>query len=350
MNSPYVRVAIVASAAVALLLSGGATAAAAPDSSGNKGGGKPSPAASGNASSNANGNSTAKTKGNGAANSAGNSSGTSSGTSSGNAAGNSSANAAANSQGKKPTNPGKPASNAGASNSAASNSSSGTKTLPDTASPVAQAAVNKDKPTTPVSLPSVPATEESAETVTPPADNTTGDIATAPAAQQNHNAPAPAGPVPARPMTNMMPGAPPQPGADGTESPGAPATAALTAPLSGGNAAPDASDSAAASVGRWLGDVATTVGREVREALREVTLKQLALAALPGFAGLLLFLATGVGLGHRQARFSFALETSGARLAPRGPLGLVSSGSFVQMGSRKPAAGRRTLSLVDRAA
>jgi hypothetical protein len=105
----------------------------------------------------------------------------------------------------------------------------------------------------------------------------------------------------------------------------------------------------AAGIGKWLGDAATTIAREVREALREVTLKDLALAALPGIAGLLFFLATGVGLGHRQARFSFALETSGARLAPRGPLGLVGSGSFVRMHSPTPSR-RRALRLVDRAA
>ena len=93
-----------------------------------------------------------------------------------------------------------------------------------------------------------------------------------------------------------------------------------------------------ARVGKWIGAAATTIAREVREALREVTLKDLALAALPGIAGLLFFLATGVGLGHRQARFNFVIETAGAlRLAPRGPLGVVGSDSFVHVNIRAAA-------------
>ena len=79
-----------------------------------------------------------------------------------------------------------------------------------------------------------------------------------------------------------------------------------------------------------------------------MTLKDLALAALPGLAGLLFFLATGVGVGHRQARFSFAVETGGAlRLAPRGPLGLVQSGGLVRVPVRPGQRNRRRL---DRAA
>ena len=352
MNSPYVRVAIAASAVVGLLLAGSATAAAGPDSSGNKGGGKPSPAASGNSGSNSQGNS----KGNSPGNSQGNSSGGGQGNSPSNSS--SSNSSPSNAKGNKPANPGKPASTPGsnsqgnsAGNSQGNSANSGSKTLPDTASPVAQAAVNKDKTATPESPTTVPPVDDVADTVTPAPESPAENTATTPAASpQSNRDSAAAGPAsPARSATNPTPGAPLLPAVDGADSPGAPATAAWAVPLSPSGATPDADESVAAGVGRWLGDAATTIAREVREALREVTLKDLALAALPGIAGLLFFLVTGVGLGHRQARFSFALETSGARLAPRGPLGLVGSGSLVRMRSTTPTR-RRTLRLVDRAA
>ena len=344
MNSPYVRVAVAASAVVGLLLGGSATAAATPDSSGNKGGGKPSPAASGNAN-------------------GGNSQGNSKGNSPGNSSSGGQGNSSASSQGNKPATAGKPATSPSAnsqgnsqgnsSNSSGSNSNSansGTKTLPDTASPVAQSAVNKDKTAAPLSPTTAPPAEDIAETVTPLPENAAENTATPPAASpQSNRDTAASGPAPARPATSLTPGAPPVPGSDGAESPGAAATAALTVPLSPSGATPEHGDSVATSVGKWLGDAATTIGREVRQALREVTLKDLALAALPGIAGLLFFLVTGVGLGHRQARFSFALETSGARLAPRGPLGLVGSDSLVRMHSATSTR-RGTLRLVDRAA
>ena len=209
--------------------------------------------------------------------------------------------------------------------------------------------MNKDKTATPVSPTTVPGAEDVAETVTPAPESPAENTATPPSAspQSNRDSAATGPTSPAPPATSLTPGAPPR--VDGAESPGAPATAAWAVPLSPSGATPDAADSVAAGIGKWLGDAATTIAREVREALREVTLKDLALAALPGIAGLLFFLATGVGLGHRQARFSFALETSGARLAPRGPLGLVGSGSLVRMHSPTPSR-RRVLRLVDRAA
>lgn len=95
---------------------------------------------------------------------------------------------------------------------------------------------------------------------------------------------------------------------------------------------------------------------EVRAALREVTLQELALAALPGLVGMLFFFTTGIGIGHRQAKFGFALESTGAlRFAMRGPLGVVRPGGFIAMPARahKPrrAAPRRsTVVAVDRAA
>lgn len=88
----------------------------------------------------------------------------------------------------------------------------------------------------------------------------------------------------------------------------------------------------------WMSGIATQILHGVREALRNVTLTELALAALPGVAGLLFFFATGIGLGHRQAKFGFVMATSGSlRFAVRGPLGVVRSGSVVEVHSRKKA-------------
>ena len=116
----------------------------------------------------------------------------------------------------------------------------------------------------------------------------------------------------------------------------------------------------------WLSGIASQIFHGVREALRNVSLTELALAALPGVAGLLFFFATGVGLGRRQAKFGFAMASSGAmRFAVRGPLGVVRNGSTVAVHTRKksasskadtasPASGRqprlRHLRLIDRAA
>ena len=76
------------------------------------------------------------------------------------------------------------------------------------------------------------------------------------------------------------------------------------------------------------------------EALREVSLKDLALAALPGIAGLMFLFALGVGLGHRQARFAFSLDTGGAlRFAVHGPLGAVRSGKLISVRPRRVGGG-----------
>jgi hypothetical protein len=94
----------------------------------------------------------------------------------------------------------------------------------------------------------------------------------------------------------------------------------------------------------------------VREALREVTLKDLALAALPGLAAILFFFLTGIGIGHRQARFGFALEPTGAlRFAVRGPLGVVRPGGFTSVparagATRNTAPRRRSDAVLGRAA
>lgn len=90
----------------------------------------------------------------------------------------------------------------------------------------------------------------------------------------------------------------------------------------------------------WISGIATQIFHGVREALRNVTLTELAWAALPGVAGLVFFFATGIGLGHRQAKFGFVMATSGSvRFAVRGPLGVVRSGSVVAVHSRKKARG-----------
>jgi hypothetical protein len=94
-----------------------------------------------------------------------------------------------------------------------------------------------------------------------------------------------------------------------------------------------------ATDGGWTRRVGDTVGRivhEVVETLREVSLKDLALAALPGIAGLMFLFALGVGLGHRQARFTFSLDTGGAlRFAVHGPLGVVRSGQLISVRTRR---------------
>lgn len=366
MFRPSVRVIAAAWTAAALLLAGGGVAAAAPDSGGDKGGGKPSPAVSGNGNGNGNGNNNgnsngnSKPQGNSKANSPGNSAGSqgnSNGNSNGSANGsaNSSANgnSGSNGQGNKPAETGKSNGNSQGANSNGSNGSSDTKTLPDTASPVAQAAVNKDKPkdtgateeaVTPDPT-TAPVPAESVDTPAPARDTAaqSGSATAAGSETDPQTRPAPAPDTAATPLSGR------------NQLPDAPATAAFTAPLSpagdAGQVDSPEPQGVPARVGKWIGAAATTIAREVREALREVTLKDLALAALPGIAGLLFFLATGVGLGHRQARFNFVIETAGAlRLAPRGPLGVVGSDSFVHVNIRAAAPRQRTLRLADRAA
>lgn len=116
----------------------------------------------------------------------------------------------------------------------------------------------------------------------------------------------------------------------------------------------------------WFSGIASQIAHGVREALRNVSVTELAIAALPGVVGLFFFFATGVGLGRRQAKFGFAMASSGAmRFAVRGPLGVVRNGSTVAVHNPKKAASgksegfmpadgresrRRHLRLVDRAA
>lgn len=101
-----------------------------------------------------------------------------------------------------------------------------------------------------------------------------------------------------------------------------------------------------------LAYLATQISLGVREALRNVSVTELALAALPGLVGLLFFFASGVGLGRRQARFGFALQSTGAmRFAAPGPLGVVRSGSLVAVRVRETSRpGRARLTAVTNAA
>jgi hypothetical protein len=96
-----------------------------------------------------------------------------------------------------------------------------------------------------------------------------------------------------------------------------------------------------------LMDVRLHFGQAFGEVLRSASLKELAAVALPGVGGLLIFTAAGVGIGHRQAKAGLALQASAiARFAPRGPFGVVRSGSLVVV--RRGTAG--TARLLDEAA
>ena len=130
----------------------------------------------------------------------------------------------------------------------------------------------------------------------------------------------------------------------------------LSAPFGIAVAPPQAT--APASTPSPLANLPGQIAQALREALRTVSLAELALAALPGLAGLLVFFATGVRIGHRQAKFGFAMEMTGImRFAPAGPLGVVRTGSFIAVSPKKAAAvaveaqpkarrGRRHLELV----
>jgi hypothetical protein len=75
--------------------------------------------------------------------------------------------------------------------------------------------------------------------------------------------------------------------------------------------------------------------RPVIEMLVPVSLWALTAAALPGLGGLIIITAAGVRIGYRQAKAGFALHASGiAHFAGPGPLGIVRSGSFVELSPR----------------
>ena len=78
-----------------------------------------------------------------------------------------------------------------------------------------------------------------------------------------------------------------------------------------------------------LMDGPSKVVRAFGEALKSASVWALIAVVLPGLCGLSMLTGGGVHLGHRQAKFGFALQTGGiARFAHPGPLGVVRSGSF----------------------
>ena len=120
---------------------------------------------------------------------------------------------------------------------------------------------------------------------------------------------------------------------------------ALTPNLLASNFAIDVAPPAEMSTpsGSWLSNLPGQIMRAIVDAIRTASVAELAMAALPGLAGLLLFFATGVRVGHRQAKFGFAMEMTGImRFAPAGPLGVVRSGSFIAVNSKSAPAPART--------
>lgn len=364
MSRPCTRIAATLSLAAALLLSGPAAALAAPGS-GNNGN-------SGNAG------------GNGKSSSAGGNGKSSSGQAGNGAAKNASKPAPAAS-----ANPGNPApGSAAANNSAANNSIAGTTgpksgglgtaagqptpktgpqtktpsrtvpTLPDQASPVAVAATGKTQlaaPQTPAETPSGVTGSSGAEEPTveqtaleqptaeqPAVEQTPGETSPgAEAAAQSPSGPDAAGDstgrasTPPRSPVPLQRPSPPSPA--GAESAAisvrqAPATGSRGAVPESVSSVPGGPATADGGWTRRVGDTVSRIAHEVVEALREVSLKDLALAALPGIAGLMFLFVLGVGLGHRQARFAFSLDTGGAlRFAVHGPLGVVRSGRQISV-------------------
>ena len=81
--------------------------------------------------------------------------------------------------------------------------------------------------------------------------------------------------------------------------------------------------------------VFSSLERTITAVLVPVSLAALALACLPGIAGLLIISAAGMAVGYRQAKAAVTLRAVGiARFARLGPLGVVRSGSLVAMHPR----------------
>jgi hypothetical protein len=89
---------------------------------------------------------------------------------------------------------------------------------------------------------------------------------------------------------------------------------------------------AALAKGGSLSNVLSYVQGPLCVVLVSVSLAALAGAALPGVGGLGIFTAAGVRVGYRQAKAGLALQPPGiARFARPGPLGVVRSGSLVEV-------------------
>ena len=70
----------------------------------------------------------------------------------------------------------------------------------------------------------------------------------------------------------------------------------------------------------------------------------LIVAALPGLGGFLIITGAGMRIGYRQAKFSFAMRSSGlARYVRPGPLGVVRSGGLIAVRTRQGTRAQRFL-------
>jgi hypothetical protein len=74
------------------------------------------------------------------------------------------------------------------------------------------------------------------------------------------------------------------------------------------------------------------------------SLMVLTVAALPGLGGFLIIIGAGMRIGYRQAKFSFAMRSSGlARYVRPGPLGVVRSGGLIAVRPRLRTRSQRFL-------
>lgn len=80
--------------------------------------------------------------------------------------------------------------------------------------------------------------------------------------------------------------------------------------------------------------VLSTVERVIGAFVASVSITALAAFALPGLSALLAACAAGTGIGYRQARAGATLPSLTARFVGSGPLGVVRSGSRIQLHSR----------------
>ena len=80
--------------------------------------------------------------------------------------------------------------------------------------------------------------------------------------------------------------------------------------------------------------VLSTVERVIGAFVASISITALAAFALPGLSALLAACAAGTGIGYRQARAGATLPSVTARFVGSGPLGVVRSGSLIQLHSR----------------
>jgi hypothetical protein len=103
------------------------------------------------------------------------------------------------------------------------------------------------------------------------------------------------------------------------------------------DAARDPSNAAAPAAPKEAGstDVLSVVEHVIGAFVATVSLTALAAVALPGLAGLLTTCAAGIRVGYRQAKAASELpNTAISRFVGSGPVGVVRTGSQVQLRSR----------------